>query len=111
MWFDVMQSAAAGADQGVKRAYLIQHVGSHLLRCELHFAATEVVAIGIAGVGADGNAAFQRRIDSGLHQARIAGMPSTGDVGRADEGHQFGVVGRAFAEIGVQVDMHSPVLS
>ena len=38
------------------------------------------------------------------HGRRIAGMGAAGDARRADAGQQRGVVGKTFAEIGVQVD-------
>ncbi len=46
-----------------------------------------------------------------VHGVGVAGMEAAGDTGRADHGHQIGIVAdvvgaEAFADVGVEIDLH-----
>lgn len=65
----------------------------------------------IAGMGADGDAAIPSLDQGAIHGFRIAGMATTGKVGRGHDPQHRGIVthfprAEPLAKIGVQVDPH-----
>src|SRR5690606_8441142 len=71
------------------------------VRRQGHFPSTEVLPIFEARMRAYGPTRGDGQRDGSAHGRVVAGMAATGDVGRGDPAHQFGVVGRAFAEVAV----------
>jgi hypothetical protein len=57
-------------------------------------------------VGADGHVVLDRPAHAAAHGGGVAGMPAAGDVGGADQGQQLFVGVAAFAEVGIQIDVH-----
>lgn len=104
------QLAALCPDDAIERADLVQHVGVNGLGVALHLGTAKVVAIGKARVRADGDAVGQRPLDGLQHGGGIAGVPAAGDIGRTDQREQRFVVAAAFAEVGVEVDLHQHLL-
>ena len=53
----------------------------------------------------DGYSLLLRRGNGGVHRIGIAGVKTGRDIRRADQVEKLGVVSRAFAEVGVQIDI------
>ncbi|MNK89460.1 hypothetical protein D3C87_1094710 [compost metagenome] len=91
MGFDVTDAPTLGFANAVESADLVMQDVLQLLRGVRHGAATETDQILIGRVCADLHAVAQRQADGLAHDARIAGVETTGHVGAIDEGHDFGV--------------------
>ena len=83
------------------------------------FQPSEILAIGIAGVRADGDIQFLRRLNCLPHRALVAGVAAAGNIRGCDVAHQFevGAAGQRFgrfAEVGIDIDenvSHSLIVS
>src|SRR4029077_1554052 len=67
---------------------LFEYGISDCLRGQFQFQAAEIRAIGIAGMGSDGQLPSLRLFDGGLHGSFVARVPTAGDVDRSDRWHQ-----------------------
>ena len=102
MRLDVREAAAVGADESVERRHLVEHQGAHLVERQVDGSPAEVLAVCVARVCADGQAAGKGEHHRPVHDQRPTGVHSAGDVRRGEEG-QDGSVVQAFADIRVQV--------
>ena len=55
-------------------------------------------------MGANRNVMLARQRHCCAHCLRVAGVHTTGDVGRGDERDEVGVLPNAFADVGIEVD-------
>ena len=77
---------------------------------EVQFAAAEVFAIGIAGMGTDGDAMLVGQRERPGNLARPARMQPAANVRGRDERHQFGIEAGTFTEVRVEVDLHGGIV-
>src|SRR5436190_20304910 len=75
-------------------------------RCQRKFAAAEMLPVAIARMSPDGNARGFRQSQRRMNAPFVARMGGAGDVGRSNERHQFGVVGRSFSQVAIEIDGH-----
>jgi hypothetical protein len=106
MRLHVRELPALGLDDRGERADLVEHVGDDLVGRQMHGAAAEVLAVRKARVRADGHAMFDGPAHALAHGLGVARVPAAGDVGGAHEAQQRFVAARAFAEVGIEVDVH-----
>ena len=102
----VRQPAAFGAGDSGERADLIERLGVNRFWRQLHRRAPEIFTIREARMRAHRHAVRQRQPHALAHGLRIARMEAAGDVGGANQRHQLRVVAAAFAEIGVEINLH-----
>ena len=94
-----------------QRTHLVGQHRRQLARRQLHHAPAETLQVGERRVRAQADTGCCRQAHGVGHDQRIAGMEAASHVGRPDDGQQRGVVAHApgaeaFAEVGVQVDVH-----
>ena len=107
MWLDMAQHHALLAGDAVQGFDLLTQLALQEHGRQIQRASAEVFAVGIAGVGAGRHAEAPAGAQRGAHALRVAGMPATGDRGRADALQQRVVIAAALADVGVQVDQAS----
>src|SRR5438552_9367477 len=105
----MMQPGARRAREGLDRSSLVDDQVVHLLRLDLHDAPAEAQQVGKRRMGADRDAALYGERDGLADGGRIAAVEAAGDVRRADERHDAGVVAHlpgavAFAHVAVEID-------
>lgn len=104
MGFEEGDRGAQGLDEHVEGVDLIEDEGLDLSSGESAGDATELGAIGVARVGAEGDAAFERGGGGGADGVGISGVEAAGEGSGGDMGEDGEIPGAAFAEVGVHVD-------
>jgi hypothetical protein len=107
MWFNVLQSLRAG--ESLKRSDLIFHVVLSFFGRNFHFPAPEADKVRKAGVSAYGHARLLCQPHGSFHPHRVAGVKTTGHIGRGDIRHQLLVkaeliVAEALTEVAVEIN-------
>ena len=92
----------------LRRAQLPAHQIGGAVGGKLHLAAAEALQVGKPRMRADADAAGHRITHHPRHHVPVAGMDPAGDIGRADDPQQRGVVAHCpgaetLAQIGVQI--------
>ena len=95
--------------------HLVEDVGLDLVRRGLDRAPAEAPEIVVAGVRPDRDSAFHREPHRAVHDDRIAGVETAGDVRRSDDLEDLlvtaqHVVAEAFAHVAVEVDTHALIV-
>ena len=119
MGLDVLEGRAGQRDHLSEGARLVDHVVAHFLRVHVHAPAAETHEVGQPRVRSNGHAVPEGELDRRPHYMRVAAVEAGGDVGRGDEGHDFGVRAErpapvALAHVAVEVDRprgHATALS
>ncbi|MNF75844.1 hypothetical protein D3C84_579300 [compost metagenome] len=108
--FDVLQGHALYPGEFTQGAQLIKHVVHQLLGRGIDVPAAETDQVAKARMGTDGHAQALGLLDRATHGAGVAGMETGGDVGGADEAHQFvvdaiadGPGAEAFAHVRIEI--------
>src|SRR5204863_1963525 len=103
---DVHDSSTDAVHDGVETRDLLVDGGGDFSGPHGDFDAAEVGGVGVAGMGADANAAFEGEADGALHGVVVPGVTSAGDVGAGDVLHQRGfVLGIGeFAHVAIEID-------
>jgi hypothetical protein len=108
---DVLQRHAGQPREFAQRAELVDHVVHQLVGRCIDMAAPEAHEVAKARVRADAHAVFPGQQHRLAHDVRITRMKACGDIGRADQRHQFlvhtiadGPWTEAFAHVGVQIN-------
>ena len=109
MRLHVMKACAARLRKTVQSADLIERHRISLGRRDGNLATTEALQVRQRHMGADGDAVLDGQRDRAAHDVRIARVKTTGDVRRAHDGKQGGIVAHApraegLAQIAVDVD-------
>ena len=105
MRFHVIRSHADGGGDRLKNSELISHGVEYFFVTYLQFLASKIFAIEKTWMRSDSDAVLLRRTNCGVHRIGIAGVKTGCDVRRANELEQLSIVSRAFAEIGVEIDL------
>ena len=93
-------------------AGLIDGVLGHAVGRHVQLAATETLAIVVADVRAESHAVARGRCAGHAHGVRIAGVKAAGHAGAGHHAQQGPVtVGSALADVGVEVDLRSHVIT
>ena len=98
--------------EGLQGAHLVEDVGVGLVGRKRHVAAAESLQVGVARVGAQGDAGLLGPVHGAAHHDRVAGVHAAGDVDARHQGDDVGVASdgvgaEAFAQIGIQIDVHN----
>ncbi|MNN13701.1 hypothetical protein D3C81_1267400 [compost metagenome] len=112
MRLDVVDLGAGGTAEGVQRADLVQHQRLHFFRRAGHMTTAEAGEVGIGRVRADAHPMLHRQAHGALHDGRVAGMETAGQVGLVDQRHGVSVVAHlpgaeAFTHVAVEEDASS----
>jgi hypothetical protein len=83
---------------------LAEHQRVKLFGAQLDLAASELLAIIEARMSSNRDAARARKLDSFTHRLVVSSVTAASDVRRADRLEEPGVLGRALADIRVQID-------
>jgi hypothetical protein len=104
------QPPAFGAGDAGEGADLVDQHRFEFGGRKLHCPPAETLQVGKRRMCAEADAGSQCLLDRAAHHQRIAGMETTGDVGRADDVQQFVIAAHfpgpeAFTQIGVEIDL------
>src|SRR5205823_5723456 len=90
----------------LKHAKLVKDRVEDFVTVNRQLFSAEVLTIKQTGMRTDGDLSFARSFNHSAHRTGVAGMKTTSDVGRGDEGQKFLIMTRAFAEVCVEIDYH-----
>ena len=107
----VADLAAMRPGQALQCAELVEHMLFQLVEVHRHGAAPEAHAVRIAHMRADIDARRLGQAHRAVHDDRIAGVITAGEVGGGDDLHDPCVVGdrvgpETFPEVGIEIDPH-----
>ena len=108
---DVLDGCADRVGERAQRAVLVHDVVTRFLGRDRHPSPPEPEQVGETHVRADPHAVLLGKLDGRAHDAGVAAVPATRDIGRRDERHHAGVVAElpaaeALSHVAVDVDRH-----
>src|SRR6266568_6745890 len=105
MRFDVVRSHIKCGGDRLKNSELISHGVEYFFVAYLLFLASKIFAVEKTWMRSNSDPVLLRRTNCGVHCVGIAGVKTSCDIRRANELEQLSIVSRAFAKIGVEIDL------
>ena len=106
---DVLQGAPVRGGESREGAHLVDQVGLDLIRARPEGTPAEADEVGEARVGADAHSTLTAHGDRAVHDARVTGVETAGDIGRGEDLEQFFVLTHrvgteALTDVGDEID-------